>query len=179
MNNIEALKKEFQKGKKFKYLFFWGHREKTKGVVDKSCFSQWFPIGFTIDEVYYKTAEHYMMAEKARFFDSSMVEKILEAKTTKEVKSLGREVRNFDDKIWSQKSFDVVVKGNMAKFSENEDLKHFLLSTSKKIIVEASPYDKIWGIGMLADDKRATNPLLWNGENRLGFALMVVRERLE
>jgi len=67
----------------------------------------------------------------------------------------------------------------MAKFFQNEDLKHFLLSTSKKIIVEASPYDKIWGIGMLADDKRATNPLLWNGENRLGFALMVVRERLQ
>jgi len=179
MKNITELKQQLQKGKKFNYLFFWGHRQKTEGVVDKSCFSQWFPMGFTLDEVYYKTAEHYMMAEKARLFDESMVEEILNAKTTKEVKALGRKVKNFDDALWSEKAFDVVVAGNMAKFSQNENLKEFLLSTSKKVIVEASPYDKVWGIGMLADDERATNPAKWNGENKLGFALMVVRDKLQ
>ena len=179
MKNINELKEQLQKGKKFDYLFFWGHRQKTEGVVDKSCFSQWFPVGFTVDEVYYKTAEHYMMAEKAQLFDESMVEEILNAKTTKEVKALGRKVKNFDDALWSEKSFDVVVAGNMAKFSQNENLKEFLLSTSKKVIVEASPYDKVWGIGMLADDERATNPAKWNGENKLGFALMVVRDKLQ
>jgi len=179
MKNITELKQQLQKGKKFKYLFFWGHRQKIEGVVDKSCFSQWFPMGFTLDEVYYKTAEHYMMAEKARLFDESMVEEILNAKTTKEVKALGRKVKNFDDALWSEKAFDVVVAGNMAKFSQNENLKEFLLSTSKKVIVEASPYDKVWGIGMLADDERATNPAKWNGENKLGFALMVVRDKLQ
>jgi len=179
MKNITELKQQLQKGKKFKYLFFWGHRQKIEGVVDKSCFSQWFPVGFTVDEVYYKTAEHYMMAEKARLFDESMVEEILNAKTTKEVKELGRKVKNFDDALWSEKDFDVVVAGNMAKFSQNESLKEFLLSTSKKVIVEASPYDKVWGIGMLADDERATSPAKWNGENKLGFALMVLRDKLQ
>ena len=179
MKNINELKQQLQKGKKFKYLFFWGHRQKIEGVVDKSCFSQWFPVGFTIDEVYYKTAEHYMMAEKAQLFDESMVEEILNAKTTKEVKALGRKVKNFDDALWSEKSFDVVVAGNMAKFSQNENLKEFLLSTSKKVIVEASPYDKVWGIGLLADDEKALNPVKWNGENKLGFALMVVRDAIK
>ncbi len=179
MKNITDLKQQLQKGKKFKYLFFWGHRQNTEGVVDKSCFSQWFPIGFTIDEVYYKTAEHYMMAEKARLFDESMVEEILNAKTTKEVKALGRKVKNFDNEVWSEKAFDVVVAGNMAKFSQNEKLKEFLLSTSKKVIVEASPYDKVWGIGMLAENEMASNPAKWDGENKLGFALMVVRDAIK
>ena len=178
MRNINELKQQIERGKKFKYLFFWGHQQKSNTTVDKSCFSQWFPRGFTIDEVYYKTAEHYMMAEKARLFDNEMVSEILNAKSTKEVKSLGRKVKNFDDKVWSEASFDVVVKGNMAKFSQHEDLKDFLLSTSKKIIVEASPYDKVWGIGMLADDEKASNPLKWRGLNKLGFALMVVRDEI-
>jgi len=178
MKNIKELKQQLQKGKKFKYLFFWGHRQKTEGVVDKSCFSQWFPIGFTIDDVYYKTAEHYMMAEKARLFDASMVEFILKASTPNEVKKLGRKVKNFDDRLWRERAFDAVVEGNMAKFSQNHQLKQFLLSTGKKVLVEASPYDKVWGIGMVVDDERASDPVKWDGENMLGFALMVVREEL-
>ena len=67
----------------------------------------------------------------------------------------------------------------MAKFSQNKQLKEFLLSTSKKVIVEASPYDKVWGIGMLVDDERASTPVKWKGENKLGFALMVVRDTLK
>lgn len=69
-------------------------------------------------------------------------------------------------------------KGNFLKFSQNEKLKEFLLSTDNKIIVEASPYDAIWGIGMLETDRDAQNPLLWKGENLLGFALMEVRNEL-
>jgi len=178
MKSLEELKEKIQKGQKFNYLFFWGHRQKNQTSVDKSCFSQWFPIGFTVDEVYYATAEHYMMVAKARLFDESMVENILMAKTPKEVKVLGRKVKNFDEKIWSEKSFDVVVKGNLAKFSQNENLKSFLLSTANHIIVEASPYDKVWGIAMLQDNELASNPLKWRGLNKLGFALMVVREKL-
>ena len=67
---------------------------------------------------------------------------------------------------------------NLLKFSQNQNFKDFLLSTGDKILVEASPYDRIWGIGMLETDNRAENPLLWNGENLLGFALMEVRDQL-
>ena len=92
MKNKKDLEVEVRKGKKFKYLFFWGHRQKSNDVIDKSCFSQWFPVGFTIDGVYYPTAEHYMMVEKARLFDASIIDEILKAETTKEVKALGRSV---------------------------------------------------------------------------------------
>lgn len=72
----------------------------------------------------------------------------------------------------------LVVEGNVAKFSQNPDLKEFLLGTGDAVIVEASPYDKIWGIGLKANDERARNPETWRGENLLGFALMDVREEL-
>jgi ribA/ribD-fused uncharacterized protein len=178
MQDLKELEEQIKQGREFSYMFFWGHREKTLGVADKSCFSQWYPRGFRLDEVYYPTAEHYMMVEKARLFEPSRMEMVLNAKTTKEVKLLGRSIKNFDEKIWVEKSFDIVVKGNMAKFSQHEDLKAFLFSTGSKVIVEASLYDKVWGIGMLGDDKRALHPLEWNGLNKLGFVLMLVREKM-
>ena len=179
MKNIEELKQELLKGREFKYLFFWGHTQKDNNIIDKSCLSQWFHSRFEIDNICYPTAEHYMMAEKARLFDLSMLEQILEAKTTKEVKSLGRKVKNFDEKIWNEKSFDIVFKGNLAKFSQNSNLKDFLLSTSKWIIVEASPYDKVWGIGMLENHEHASSPLRWRGLNKLGFVLTEIREAFQ
>ena len=179
MKNIKELEEQIQRGKKFNYIYFWGHRQKRENTIDKSCLSQWYPRGFEIDEVYYRTAEHYMMAEKARLFEPSCVDMILASKTTKEVKLLGRSIKNFDDKIWSAKSFDIVVQANIAKFSQHQDLKEFLLyQTGKKVFVEASPYDKVWGVGMLENSANISNPLKWNGLNKLGFALMVVREEL-
>ena len=178
MQDLKDLETQIRAGKVFSYLFFWGHKEKIVGLVDKSCFSQWYPRGFTLDGVYYPTAEHYMMVEKARLFEPSRMEMVLNAKTNKEVKLLGRSIQNFDEKVWFEKSFDIVMRGNIAKFSQHEDLKRFLFSTGNKVIVEASLYDKIWGIGMLGDDKRASKPLEWNGLNKLGFVLMGVRESL-
>lgn len=178
MQNLKEVLTQIKEGKNFTYLFFWGHREKTLSVADKSCFSQWYTRGFWIEEVYYPTAEHYMMVQKARLFEPSRMEMVLNAKTTEEVKLLGRSIRNFDEQIWFDKSFEFVVEANMAKFSQHEDLKKFLFSTGDRVIVEASVNDKIWGIGILGEDKRASNPLEWNGLNKLGFVLMVVRERL-
>ena len=178
MRNINELKEQVARGERLKYLFFWGHRQKSEQTVDKSCFSQWFPVGFILDEVYYATAEHYMMAEKARLFDKSMVEKIINAKSPGEAKALGREIRNFDEKVWNRVSFDIVVRGNIAKFSQNEELKAFLLATKNRVLVEASPKDRVWGIGLSVDDKDAQNPYKWQGLNKLGFALMVVRKNL-
>ncbi|NIF05843.1 NADAR family protein [Chryseobacterium sp. Tr-659] len=174
---LQYMKERFQKKEKIKYLFFWGHT--TKDEITKSCFSQWYPGRLEENGIAYKTAEHYMMAGKARLFnDSEMEEKILQSATPNQAKSMGRKVKNFDPKLWDEHKYGIVKKGNLLKFSQNQKFRDFLLSTGEKVLVEASPYDKIWGIGMLETDARAHNPLLWNGENLLGFALMEVRDEL-
>ncbi|MGI9581365.1 NADAR family protein [Chryseobacterium sp. RRHN12] len=175
--NLQNIKERFQKKEKIKLLFFWGHT--AKDAVTKSCFSQWFPGNFEENGIIYKTAEHYMMAGKARLFnDHETEEGILKANTPNQAKALGRKVKNFDPKQWDKHKFEIVTQGNLLKFSQNQKFKDFLLSTGDKVLVEASPYDRIWGIGMLETDHRAENPLLWNGENLLGFALMEVRDEL-
>ena len=160
-----------------KYIFFWGHTEKKEGELTKSCLSQWYDCSFEIDGILYSTAEQYMMSQKALLFNDNETNlKIMESKAPKKYKQLGRQVKNFSPKLWDEKKFDIVVKGNLAKFSQNENLKQFLLNTKDKILAEASPYDKIWGIGMAQDDKDIYNPDKWKGENLLGKALMKVRE---
>jgi ribA/ribD-fused uncharacterized protein len=120
-----------------------------------------------------------MMAEKARTFnDMDAYQKIMNAETPKEMKALGRQVRNFDAFVWNKRAKQVVVQGNIHKFSQNDDLLKFLLSTGDKVLVEASPYDKIWGIGMSERDYGVDNPHNWKGMNWLGFALMEARDEL-
>lgn len=154
------------------FLFFWGHTG-----TEKACLSQWYPSPFVIGGVCYNCAEQYMMAEKARVFgDAKTREDILASYNPMDMKKLGRRVRNFNSYVWDVNCADVVKRANLAKFSQNPKLKEFLLSTGDKIIAEASPNDKIWGIGLSADSPDAISPLRWPGENRLGFVLMEVRE---
>lgn len=177
--NLNQLRNDFAKGKELKYIFFWGHQPASDGKITKSCLSQWWPAEFKINEVTYFSAEHYMMAEKARIFnDFTMLEKILHTQSPKQVKQFGREVKNFDKNIWEQHREEVIKRGNIAKFSQNKELKEYLLSTKNKVLVEASPLDKIWGIGLSEQEKDAQNPLLWKGLNLLGFVLMEVRDEL-
>ncbi|MGB1039647.1 MAG: NADAR family protein [Flavobacteriales bacterium] len=162
------------------YLFFWGHQPSKDGSVSKSCFSQWWIAGFDIDGIRYKTAEHFMMAEKARVFeDDEMREKIIACESPHEAKKMGRKVINFDYEIWMSCCYEIVKKGNFHKFGQNENLQTYLLSTGNKILVEASPVDAVWGIGMAENHKNAMNPDKWRGENLLGFALMEVRDELK
>ena len=120
-----------------------------------------------------------MMAEKARIFgDEETRQRIMKEEEPGIIKDLGREVKGFDPEIWDQHKFDVVVKGNLAKFGQDEKLKKFLLNTGSAILVEASPYDRVWGIGMREDNKDAKDAEKWYGINLLGFALMVVRDKL-
>jgi ribA/ribD-fused uncharacterized protein len=174
-----SLIESARKGTRFKYVFFWGHKPQPDGSIGKEVFSQWWVAPFEIEGQRYATAEHWMMAEKARLFsDEAVREKILAAGSPALAKKLGRMVEGFDDQTWEAHRFDVVVAGNLAKFSQHEALKDFLLRTGNKVLVEASPVDRIWGIGMSADNPAAENPESWHGLNLLGFALMVVRERL-
>ncbi len=120
-----------------------------------------------------------MMAGKALLFkDEEAAERIRSASSPKQVKEFGRQVRGFDEAQWNEARRGIVVEGNFEKFRQNPALREFLLKTAGEVIVEASPVDRIWGIGLAADDERASNPLQWRGENLLGFALMEVRDRL-
>jgi ribA/ribD-fused uncharacterized protein len=162
------------------FLFFWGHKPSADGSITKSCFSQWWIAPFQVDGVTYPTAEHWMMAGKAKLFgDTVAFEKIVVAKTPAAAKKIGRLVQNFDPELWDRHKFELVVTGNGHKFSRHPALKDFLLATGEQVLVEASPMDKVWGIGMAAESLAAKNPASWKGSNLLGFALMEVREKLK
>jgi ribA/ribD-fused uncharacterized protein len=141
--------------------------------------SQWHPAAFTLDGVTYTCAEQLMMAEKARLFgDAETCARILATASPREHKALGRAVKGFDADRWTAACRDVVHRGNLAKFGQNADLAALLLATGDKTLVEASPTDRVWGIGLAADDPRATDRAAWRGKNWLGEALMRVRGEL-
>jgi ribA/ribD-fused uncharacterized protein len=168
----------FAQGHRPEYLLFWGHQTPKTGV-NKSCFSQWFEAGFKADGIRYRTAEHFMMAGKARLFgDEATCERILAARTPGEAKKLGREIRGFDETAWVAARLDIVTRGNVEKFAQNPALGAFLLGTGHQVLVEASPVDAIWGIGLAAIDPAAQDPREWKGLNLLGFALMAARDAL-
>ena len=163
-----------------KFLFFWGHQPSKDGIITKTCFSQWWVSPFIVDGITYKTAEHWMMAKKAELFnDNEVLEKIIQANSPAEAKKLGREVKNYDDVLWLANRYEIVKQGNFHKFSQHSDVKEFLINTKEIILVEASPVDAIWGIGMASDHKDIQNPEKWRGLNLLGFALMEVRDELK
>lgn len=175
----EALIASLATGLAPQFLFFWGHQPKHQQQMGKECLSQWYEIAFTVNNVTYPSTEHYMMAEKARLFnDNTSLHKILAAKHPGEAKTLGRSVTPFDETLWQEQRFAIAFQGNMAKFQQNTELKTFLLTTGNKILVEASPVDSIWGIGLAQDHTDATNPAAWPGLNLLGFVLMKVRETI-
>ena len=176
----KLITERYNNNESLKFLFFWGHQPNKDGSIGKSCFSQWWEASFEIDGITYPTAEHYMMAGKARVFnDHEVLQEILQVSHPHDAKKLGRKVKNFTPDIWDQHKFDIVVKANYAKFSQNQELKTFLLNTNDRIIVEASPRDRIWGIGMGQSNEKALNPNLWRGHNLLGYALMEVRDKLK
>lgn len=179
LRSVEELIHFIQSGNPVTYTFFWKHLPEKHGEISNYCLSNWYAASFTIDDTTYRSTEQYMMAQKALLFhDKEIYNKILAAKTPEEAKKLGKLVRNFRNDTWLQHRFDIVVQGNEAKFSQNAPLKNYLISTENTVLVEASPYDTIWGIGLSADDPDASNPHVWKGENVLGFALMEVRSRL-
>jgi len=175
----EELIAEIESGAEPTYLLFWGYRQKQDGIVDASCLSQFFPAKFVLEGRTYRTAEHWMMAGKAELFDDrEMLKEILAASDPKTAKALGRKVRNYDDSKWAAARVDRVVEGNLHKFRAHPKIREFLLSTADRVLVEASPRDRIWGIGLGRNSDDATNPRSWRGQNLLGFALMEVWAKL-
>nr|WP_175438095.1 NADAR family protein [Streptomyces sp. SGAir0924] len=179
IDSREALVERVRAGERIKYLLFWGHRPRPDGRIGPSCLSQWWPSPFTVAGVEYTTAEHWMMAGKARLFgDAEAERRVLAAAHPAEAKKAGRLVRGFDEAVWERERFPIVVEGSVHKFASDPALREFLVRTGDRVLVEASPVDRVWGIGLAADDEAASDPRRWRGSNLLGFALMVARERL-
>jgi len=176
---VEDLIQAELDGVTLSFRFFWGHRPPRGGGVGASCLSQWFASAFTVDGRRYATAEHFMMAGKARLFgDDETAEAICATPDPGQAKALGRRVRDFDETTWQRHRYEIVVAGNFAKFTQHDGLRGFLLATDDEVLVEASPLDAVWGIGLAASDPRAEHPIDWPGLNLLGFALMDVRAAL-
>ena len=162
------------------FLYFW-KPYKTKNKITESCLSQWYMLDFLEDGITYKSCEHYMMAKKALLFDDQdMFTKIINSNHPKDAKRLGRMVSNFNSNIWDNNKYEIVLNGNLLKFRQNEEYKYYLTNTIPYNLVEASPYDKIWGIGLPPPKDKYDYYFIdeWKGENLLGFALMEVRDIL-
>lgn len=150
------------------YTFFWN-----------GPFSQWYPSRFTVDEITFTHAEQYMMYRKAKMFgDTEIMQQILASSNPKEQKALGRKVKNFDANAWEKEAKNIVYTGNYHKFTDNPVLLRMLMSTKGTTLVEASPYDKIWGIGLSEEDAKKTPSSQWPGKNWLGEVLTTLRNDL-
>lgn len=160
-------------------LPFWSHWSRMPGI-NETCLSQWYYSPFVAKGEVYITAEHFMMAEKARFFkDEGIRQKILRCQTPAEAKKLGKQVENFIEEEWVKLRYGIVLYGNLYKFQSSTKLARYLIGTGNKILAEASPIDKIWGIGFHPADKKVKNIAEWKGLNLLGFALMEVRDIIQ
>jgi ribA/ribD-fused uncharacterized protein len=151
------------------YVFFWN------GI-----YSQWHKAPMTIDKVVYNSCEQYMMHQKALLFgDNDIAELIMKETNPREQKKYGRMIKNFDKSTWDKNCLAIVYEGNLAKFSQNLELKEEMLSTENKIFVEASPLDNIWGIGLDENAEGIENPSYWLGLNLLGQALTIVKKEIQ
>jgi ribA/ribD-fused uncharacterized protein len=154
------------KTKNEEFAFFWG------GTM-----SQWAKSKFVIDGIEFNTCEQYMMYKKAMLFDDQVTaDKILKADHPRVQKKLGREVTPYDDAKWVAICKEVVYDANVAKFTQNPEMREELMFTAGKTLVEASPHDKRWGIGLAADSPLAKDRSTWKGDNWLGEAIERVRE---
>ncbi len=176
--HLERLLEDELEGALPPFLFFWGHTARA-AHPGPWVLSQWWPAEFEVESTTYFHAEGFMMAEKARLFgDEEARARIIAALQPAEAKRIGRLVRDFDERVWVAERYGIVVRGNLAKFGQDHDLRRYLVSTAPRLPVEASPVDRVWGIGLSAQDDRAARPSEWRGQNLLGFALAEVRDRL-
>ena len=155
------------------FVFFWNDDE------ENGFLSQWYHAQMSVDGVTYTSCEQYMMAKKALAMeDVEYYILIMHESDPAKIKKLGREIRNFDSEKWSRIVPKIIYEGNLAKFSQNIELKNQLFETGHATLAEASPVDTKYGIGLAADDPEAKDPSKWKGDNLMGETLMRVRETL-
>jgi len=177
--SVDDLVQAAARGVRLKYVHFWGHTPAAPGVLGAECLSQWAPTPFTVGTVSFATAEHYMMWRKALLFDDSdAADRVLRAGHPKQAKAIGQGVLGFDEDVWTANRTAIVTEGNVAKFGQHPELSSYLVGTGSRVLVEASPMDRIWGIGLAATDERVASPEQWRGLNLLGFTLMRARDIL-
>lgn len=153
------------------FTFFWR---------TESPFSQWHPSPFVVEGISFNCAEQFMMYKKAKLFcDDETADEILKASKPSVQKELGRAVRDYHEAEWLQNRERIVYEGNFHKFTQNENLRKALLDTGETTLVEASPVDSVWGIGLSVDNPDAAFPEKWKGLNLLGKILTELREDLK
>lgn len=151
------------------YHFFWG-----------GPFSNWYQASFTYNDIEFSNTEQFMMYYKAKFFlDDEKAKEILKTRDARKIKRLGREVANFKKEAWEAVARQIVYIGNLQKYTQNENLKQLLLDTDDAVLVEASPYDTIWGIGLSEEDPLRVDPNNWKGSNWLGQILTEIKKDLK
>jgi ribA/ribD-fused uncharacterized protein len=174
----KSSRKKTRKKTRNDFIFFWSN---------SSPYSQWYKSAFTSKstvqpdrkEQRFNCAEQYMMSEKALLFnDMDSYGAIMATANPRKQKSLGRGVRGFTNEKWVEARMDIVTQASYAKFSQNESLKQMIIETKDRELVEASPHDKVWGVGLAEDNDSIVNPAKWRGLNLLGKALMKARERI-
>lgn len=150
------------------YVYFYG------GV-----FSNFYQCKMVENDVVYCCSEQYFMKKKQELFEpenTKLASLILNEKKPSIIKQYGRQIENFNQDIWNKNKMNIMIRALELKFTQNENLRNLLINTTDKILVEASPYDKIWGIGISVD--AANKGQAWRGENLLGKCLMIVRDRV-
>lgn len=151
------------------YVFFWA-----------GPYSNWHFQPFTHDGTQYNCSEQYMMVMKARVFDDAESEKlIMESGSPGEQKAYGRKVKGFDSALWSEHCVDIMVPALVSKFTSTPRLQQLILSSGDATMVEASPYDQIWGVGLGVNDRRILDEAQWRGKNLLGICLMKARNEIK
>ena len=159
-----------------KYIYFWGDWP-----------SNFQPVKFTIKfdgktHTFHNSEQFFMFAKAMTFKDEKIAEQILrEGIDPKKAKKLGRKVSNYDDKVWDKLRYKIMLKGNMCKYTQNEELKKKLLDPNfdGKHFCEASPKDRVWGCGLHENDPLIDDESNWLGQNLLGKVLDEVRERIK
>ena len=142
--------------------------------------SNWYPSDFTYADIRFSSMEQYMMYQKAVCFrDERTASEILRTDDVAEIKALGRQVAGYDDNTWNGIRQIVIYEGLLAKFSQNEELKQQLLETGDATLAECAVRDRIWGIGLSMTDPNRSDKANWKGQNLLGYALMMVRDKLK